>query len=69
MIWFILAAAVIAAFAIQAKYGQAKRLVNGQGSFVHLAVTDKGAKCPRCGGTNTNRENGIWYCYDCQKEW
>lgn len=26
-------------------------------------------KCPRCGGTNTDVENNICYCYDCQYEW
>jgi len=30
--------------------------------------SDKGKQCPRCGSTNTDRQNGIWYCYDCQKE-
>ena len=34
----------------------------------HAVIEDKGAKCPRCGGTNTDKENGIWYCYDCKKE-
>ena len=28
-----------------------------------------GAVCPYCKSTNTNQENGIWYCYDCGKEW
>ena len=31
-------------------------------------ITDKGATCPRCGGTNTDKENDIWYCHYCQKE-
>jgi len=29
---------------------------------------EKGKTCPRCGSTNTDCQNGIWYCYDCQKE-
>jgi len=26
-------------------------------------------KCPKCGSTNIDCKNGIWYCYECQKEW
>ncbi|MBR2381234.1 MAG: trypsin-like peptidase domain-containing protein [Clostridia bacterium] len=26
-------------------------------------------KCPRCGSTNTDVENNICYCYDCEYEW
>ena len=37
--------------------------------FVYTIVQESGKPCPRCGSTNTNKENGIWYCYDCQKEW
>jgi len=24
-------------------------------------------KCSNCGSYNTDRENNIWYCYQCQK--
>ena len=34
----------------------------------HAAVQDKGKPCPRCGNTNTDKQGGIWYCYDCEKE-
>ena len=27
------------------------------------------AKCPNCGSTNTDVENGIYYCYNCNNEW
>lgn len=30
---------------------------------------EKGAKCPKCGSTNTDKEGGIWYCHECEKEW
>ena len=32
------------------------------------AASEKGAKCPKCGGTN-DKQGGIWHCYDCEKEW
>ena len=25
-------------------------------------------KCPKCGRYNTNKENNIWYCYECNHE-
>lgn len=28
----------------------------------------KGKKCPKCGSTNTDCENNINYCYDCDYE-
>jgi ribosomal protein L37AE/L43A len=34
-------------------------------SIIHAAT---GKQCPRCGSTNTDEENGIWYCYECEKE-
>ena len=38
-------------------------------SLVGLAaVEDSGKKCPKCGSTNTDKRGGIWYCYDCEKE-
>jgi len=37
-------------------------------SRIFSVITDKGKTCPRCGGTNTDCENSIWYCYDCQKD-
>ena len=37
--------------------------------FIVNAATEKGAKCPRCGRNNTDKENGIWHCYDCGHEW
>jgi len=33
------------------------------------AIEGKGKPCPRCGSTNTDQENGIWYCHDCKHEW
>ena len=39
--------------------------------FVSLlihAARETGKPCPKCGGTNTDCENGIWYCYDCERE-
>jgi hypothetical protein len=27
------------------------------------------SKCPRCGSDNIDKKGGIWYCYECQKEW
>jgi len=36
---------------------------------IACAVSERGAKCPKCGSTNTDKENGIWHCYDCEKEW
>ena len=32
-------------------------------------VMEKGAKCSKRGSTNTDRENGIWRCYECDHEW
>ena len=29
---------------------------------------EKGRECPRCKSTNTDKQNNIWYCYDCEKE-
>jgi len=38
--------------------------------FLGKAIIEaRGAKCPKCGSTNTDKENGIWYCHDCGKEW
>jgi len=34
-----------------------------------IAALEKGAKCPKCGSTNTDKKGGIWYCYDCEHEW
>ena len=34
----------------------------------YTAVQDKGKICLRCGSNNTDIQGGIWYCYDCQKE-
>ena len=31
--------------------------------------SNSGAKCPKCGSTNTDKQNNIWRCYDCDKEW
>jgi ribosomal protein L37AE/L43A len=33
------------------------------------AVEGKGAVCPKCGSTNTDKQNGIWRCYECDHEW
>jgi len=30
---------------------------------------DKGAKCPKCGRTDTDKQGDIWYCYNCGHEW
>jgi len=32
------------------------------------STVESGKQCPRCGSTNTNCQNGIWYCFDCRKE-
>lgn len=37
--------------------------------WIYAAIEDKGMPCPKCGSTNTDKQNGIWHCYDCQKEW
>ena len=29
---------------------------------------EKAVPCPRCGSTNGDIENGIFYCYDCEYE-
>jgi ribosomal protein L37AE/L43A len=34
-----------------------------------VSGTEKGKPCPRCGSTNTDKINNIWYCYECQHEW
>ena len=34
-----------------------------------LVAKESGLKCPKCGSTNTDKQGGIWYCYDCGKEW
>lgn len=26
-------------------------------------------KCPKCGSTNIDCQNGIWHCYECGHEW
>jgi ribosomal protein L37AE/L43A len=33
-----------------------------------MMATGKRCPNPKCGGTNTDCENGIWYCHDCGKE-
>ena len=35
---------------------------------IFQVITERGKPCPRCGRTNTDCENGIWYCRDCEKE-
>jgi ribosomal protein L37AE/L43A len=38
--------------------------------FLKRAVFEaQGAECPKCHGTSTNKENGIWYCTYCGHEW
>jgi len=32
-------------------------------------ASNKGPICPKCKSTNTDVENGIAYCYDCEHEW
>ena len=34
-----------------------------------VASNPQGPKCPKCGSTNTDVENTIRYCYDCDHEW
>jgi len=29
---------------------------------------DKGKPCPKCGSTNTDKQNDIWVCWDCHHE-
>lgn len=47
-------------------------IVSGDGGM-HVqyeeAAYTKGPKCPKCGSTTTDVENGIAYCYDCDHEW
>ena len=31
-------------------------------------TVERDKQCPRCGSTNTDKQNGIWFCYDCEKE-
>jgi ribosomal protein L37AE/L43A len=39
-------------------------------SFLRWAAVEaKGAVCPKCHGTNTKKENGIWACNYCGHEW
>ncbi len=35
----------------------------------YKAAATKGPKCPKCGSTTTDVQNGIRYCYDCDYEW
>jgi ribosomal protein S27AE len=35
----------------------------------NVASDEKGKQCPRCGSTNTNKENNIWFCCECHYEW
>jgi len=37
--------------------------------MIHAVIEARGAKCPKCGSTNTDKENGIWVCHECGKEW
>ena len=34
-----------------------------------VAAVVKGPRCPKCKSANTDVENGIAYCYDCDHEW
>ena len=34
-----------------------------------VASAPKTVKCPKCGSTNADIQNGIGYCYDCDHEW
>lgn len=36
---------------------------------MYATIDKRGAKFPGCCSTNTDKQGGIWYCYDCQKEW
>jgi ribosomal protein L37AE/L43A len=33
------------------------------------AIEAKGERCPKCRSTNTDRQGGIWHCYECGHEW
>jgi ribosomal protein L37AE/L43A len=35
---------------------------------VSSVIEATGKACPKCGSTNANKENGIWHCFDCGKE-
>jgi ribosomal protein L37AE/L43A len=37
--------------------------------LVGAAIEAHGAVCPKCGSTDTDKENGIWYCHRCDHEW
>jgi len=37
--------------------------------FLMILANETGLKCPKCGSTNTDKQGGIWHCYDCGKEW
>ena len=30
---------------------------------------EKGKPCPKCGSTNTDKQNNIWVCWNCHYEW
>lgn len=34
-----------------------------------VAANKSGPRCPKCGSSTTDVENGIAYCYDCDHEW
>ena len=41
-----------------------------EGGNVHYkAASATGPRCPKCKSSNTDVENGIAYCYDCDHEW
>lgn len=45
--------------------------VSPDDAFINYKVASnpQGPRCPRCKSSNTDVENGIAYCYDCDYEW
>ena len=64
--------AIPANIAIDFLNGQhtAVKVSAGEGKIRYkTASTKSGPVCPRCKSTNTDVENNIGYCYDCDYEW
>lgn len=48
----------------------AVKLDNDSSKIRYKATSNiSGAKCPRCNSTDTGKQDGVSYCYDCSYEW